>query len=172
MHLTSTRRLWIQWTVVLAVGIFFIPGMRLAARQKKRTHHARRAVHHRRRFHRYRRRFRYRDRASYLARHIAPKRIKQIQQALVKAGDLQEKPNGRWDAATARAMRQYQTDNGFTPTGAPEAKPLMKLGLGPHPLPPSLDRAAAADARAQADNASSVAPDSPPSEKSSSTTSQ
>ncbi len=54
------------------------------------------------------------------------------------AGTLHETPNGSWDMATRDAMKQFQKQNGFRPTGLPEAKPLMKLGLGPHPLPPGL----------------------------------
>ena len=54
------------------------------------------------------------------------------------AGTLHETPNGQWDMATRDAMKQFQKQNGFRPTGLPEAKPLMKLGLGPHPLPPGL----------------------------------
>lgn len=70
--------------------------------------------------------------------HIHRGRVEQIQQALVKAGFLNEDPTGRWDSATRRAMRHYQQANGFAATGLPEAKPLMKLGLGPHPLPPGV----------------------------------
>lgn len=36
-------------------------------------------------------------------------------------------------------MRLYQQKNGFQATGLPDAKSLMKMGLGPHPLPPQLD---------------------------------
>jgi len=66
-------------------------------------------------------------------------RIEEIQQALMKSGYLSSEPNGRWDDQTREAMRRYQADNGFPVTGLPEAKSLMKLGLGPHPLPPELD---------------------------------
>ena len=70
-----------------------------------------------------------------------PGRVEDIQQALIKAGDLQGAPTGRWDAQTREAMSRYQTANGFGVTGLPDAKSLMKLGLGPHPLPPQLDKA-------------------------------
>jgi peptidoglycan hydrolase-like protein with peptidoglycan-binding domain len=68
-----------------------------------------------------------------------PERIQEIQQALVQAGYLNAQPNGRWDDQTREAMRRYQADKGFPVTGLPEAKSLMKLGLGPHPLPADLD---------------------------------
>jgi len=69
----------------------------------------------------------------------APERIEEIQQALSQAGYLKAQPNGRWDDQTREAMRRYQADHGFPATGLPEAKSLMKLGLGPHPLPTDLD---------------------------------
>jgi peptidoglycan hydrolase-like protein with peptidoglycan-binding domain len=68
-----------------------------------------------------------------------PERIQEIQQALVQAGYLNAQPNGFWDDQTREAMRRYQADHGFPATGLPEAKSLMKLGLGPHPLPADLD---------------------------------
>lgn len=69
------------------------------------------------------------------AMHIAPQRTEQIQQALIQAGDLHEQPTGRWDPQTRDAMKLYQQSNGFAATGLPDAKSLMKMGLGPHPLP-------------------------------------
>jgi len=77
-----------------------------------------------------------------------PERIEEIQQALAKSGYLSAEPSGRWDDQTREAMRRYQADNGFPVTGLPEAKSLMKLGLGPHPLPPELDTSNAAKAGA------------------------
>jgi peptidoglycan hydrolase-like protein with peptidoglycan-binding domain len=73
-----------------------------------------------------------------------PERIQEIQRALVQAGYSKEEPNGRWDAQTREAMRRYQVDHGFPATGRPEAKSLMKLGLGPHPLAEELDSSSAA----------------------------
>lgn len=70
---------------------------------------------------------------------IPPERATQIQQALIQAGDLQGQPSGRWDAETRDAMKHYQQSNGFSPTGLPDAKSLMKMGLGPHPLPRDVD---------------------------------
>jgi hypothetical protein len=51
--------------------------------------------------------------------------------------------SGLWDDATRDAMRSYQAANGFSPTGLPDAKSLMKLGLGPHALPSELDNGGA-----------------------------
>ena len=75
---------------------------------------------------------------------IAPERVAEIQRALISAGPLHGTPTGRWDAETRQAMAQYQSANGFAVTGLPNAKALMKLGLGPHPLPPDLEAARAA----------------------------
>lgn len=71
---------------------------------------------------------------------IEPARVESIQQALVAAGELHGMPSGRWDTETHDAMARYQSAHGFGVTGLPDAKSLMKLGLGPHPLPQELDR--------------------------------
>ncbi len=71
-------------------------------------------------------------------------RIREIQQALIRAGYLEGKPTGRWDAKTRAAMRRLQQENGLPVTGKLDARSLVKLGLGsetagvaaPHPLPP------------------------------------
>lgn len=75
--------------------------------------------------------------------HLQPERTQEIQQALIREGYLQGEASGQWDASTREAMQRYQTDHGFTATGLPEAKSLMKLGLGSHPLPAELDHRAA-----------------------------
>jgi peptidoglycan hydrolase-like protein with peptidoglycan-binding domain len=98
---------------------------------------------------------------------MAPERVEQIQQALIGAGDLHGAPTGRWDAETRDAMSRYQAENGFGVTGLPDAKSLMKLGLGPHPLPESLNpsRAAANTPSAEDDpppSSESAAPSDPP----------
>lgn len=71
--------------------------------------------------------------------HLQPQRVQEIQQALIREGYLRGDANGQWDSQTRDAMLRYQTDHGFPATGLPEAKSLMKLGLGSHPLPPELD---------------------------------
>jgi hypothetical protein len=87
-----------------------------------------------------------RNKIRFASIHMQPERAQQIQQALIQAGDLHEKPNGRWDEETREAMKLYQKQNGFAVTGLPDAKSLMKLGLGPHPLPPDADPIAQAKA--------------------------
>ncbi len=82
--------------------------------------------------------------------HLESDRVGEIQQALAKAGYLDEQPTGRWDDSTRNAMKRYQSDHGFPATGLPEAKSLMKLGLGPHPLPADLDSSVTARANAEA----------------------
>ena len=78
---------------------------------------------------------------------LQPERVTEIQRALAQAGFLNQEPTGKWDEPTRSAMRRYQAANGFPSTGLPEAKSLMKLGLGPHPLPEELDSTAQAGAR-------------------------
>ena len=69
-----------------------------------------------------------------------PGRVNAIQKALSDAGAYHGSPTGRWDSDTREAMARYQVQNGFAVTGLPDAKSLMKLGLGPHPLPAELDK--------------------------------
>ena len=87
--------------------------------------------------------------------HLQPERVQEIQQALIHEGYLQGDANGQWDSRTHDAMLRYQTEHGFPATGLPEAKSLMKLGLGSHPLPPELDPSLA---RAASPSASSGDP--------------
>jgi hypothetical protein len=91
-----------------------------------------------------------------------PERIQEIQQALVQAGYLNVQPNGRWDDQTREAMRRYQANHGFPVTGLPEAKSLMKLGLGPHPLPADLDASGGAKAGADAVSDTAAPPNPQP----------
>ncbi len=80
-----------------------------------------------------------------------PDRIKDIQTALQKDGSYEGEPNGKWDAATADAMKRYQDKNGFPPTGKIDAASLNKLGLGSDtagkgaPVPAASSSAAPAD---------------------------
>jgi peptidoglycan hydrolase-like protein with peptidoglycan-binding domain len=84
-----------------------------------------------------------------------PSRISEIQAALSKEGAYQGEPNGKWDAASVDAMRQFQNDHGLTPSGKIDALTLQKLGLGSQvsgmgaPLPLALPQASAADGGAQ-----------------------
>jgi peptidoglycan hydrolase-like protein with peptidoglycan-binding domain len=96
---------------------------------------------------------------------MSPSRVETIQQALINAGTLHGTPTGHWDSETRDAMARYQDANGFGVTGLPDAKSLMKLGLGPHPLPAELNKAPAASG---ADPAASPAapPDKPASDAS------
>jgi len=71
--------------------------------------------------------------------HLQPERTQEIQEALIREGYLKGDATGQWDARTHEAMQHYQADHGFPATGLPEAKSLMKLGLGSHPLPTGLD---------------------------------
>jgi peptidoglycan hydrolase-like protein with peptidoglycan-binding domain len=95
--------------------------------------------------------------------HLEPERVNEIQQALIREGYLDGDPTGQWDSRTRDAMLRYQTMHGFPPTGLPEAKSLMKLGLGSHPLPPELDHGAVGIASpGVAQSVFSVSPPAPP----------
>ncbi|MCC6263830.1 MAG: peptidoglycan-binding protein [Bryobacterales bacterium] len=58
-------------------------------------------------------------------------RLMEIQQALQKGGFLQGEPNGRWDDASAGAMKRFQEEHDIAPSGKINALSLMALGLGP-----------------------------------------
>lgn len=90
-----------------------------------------------------------------------PARVESIQQALINAGAFRGTPTGRWDSETRDAMARYQTENGFGVTGLPDAKSLMKMGLGPHPLPPELNKTPATASAGPADAAAAAPPGSP-----------
>jgi peptidoglycan hydrolase-like protein with peptidoglycan-binding domain len=80
-----------------------------------------------------------------------PERLREIQSALAQKGLYEGEPNGKWDARSVQAMKNFQEANGLTATGKLDAKSLQKLGLGsevagaapprapaaePKPLPP------------------------------------
>ena len=62
---------------------------------------------------------------------IEPARVTEIQQALVREHYLAIEPNGRWDASTEAAMQKFQADNGWQTKLMPDARAILKLGLGP-----------------------------------------
>ncbi len=64
-------------------------------------------------------------------RAIGDERATQIQNALVKAGYLQE-ASGHWDSASEAAMQKLQADNGWQTKLIPDSRALIKLGLGPN----------------------------------------
>lgn len=66
-------------------------------------------------------------------RQIYPDRVRQIQTALVNAGYYGGPVNGHWDPRTLQAMQKFQADNGWQTRLAPDARALIKLGLGPKP---------------------------------------
>jgi hypothetical protein len=63
---------------------------------------------------------------------IAPQRATEIQTALVKAGYLTGTPTGVWDTQSQLAMQKLQGDNGWQTKITPDARALIKLGLGPN----------------------------------------
>lgn len=58
-------------------------------------------------------------------------RARQIQEALIREKYLEGEPSGSWDTRTQEAMRRYQADNGWQSKTVPDARALIKLGLGP-----------------------------------------
>jgi len=63
---------------------------------------------------------------------IAPDRIREIQQALIREKYLNGDPTGKWDTSTQAALVKYQTDNGWQSKVVPDSRALIKLELGPN----------------------------------------
>jgi hypothetical protein len=138
------RKQLVGWLVLLAAAICLLPPASAAsepARTSKKPaakKAAKHTVRHSSSGHHYvrHRRSSYRSRMTRMR--PEPSRVVEIQQALIREGYLKQEATGKWDGATRDAMRAFQQANGFQVTGLPEAKALMKLGLGPHPLPESV----------------------------------
>jgi hypothetical protein len=62
---------------------------------------------------------------------IEPQRAAELQAALIKAGYLSGQPSGTWDAPTESAMQKLQAENGWQTKLVPDARAIIKLGLGP-----------------------------------------
>ena len=62
---------------------------------------------------------------------IDSKRTQEIQEALIREHYLEGKPTGVWSDATEKAMQRYQADNNWQSKTTPDARALIKLGLGP-----------------------------------------
>jgi peptidoglycan hydrolase-like protein with peptidoglycan-binding domain len=64
---------------------------------------------------------------------VDSQRAREIQQALIRQHYLEGEPSGKWDSATQGAMQRYQADQGWQSKTIPDARALIKLGLGPSP---------------------------------------
>jgi len=62
---------------------------------------------------------------------IDGERAQQIQAALVREHYMNGEPSGKWDDSTQAAMRKYQADQGWQSKTTPDARALIRLGLGP-----------------------------------------
>jgi hypothetical protein len=62
---------------------------------------------------------------------IDPARAREIQEALIREHYLKEEASGVWDDASQKAMERYQADQGWQSKMVPDARALIKLGLGP-----------------------------------------
>jgi peptidoglycan hydrolase-like protein with peptidoglycan-binding domain len=62
---------------------------------------------------------------------IDSSRTVEIQQALIREHYLSGDPSGKFDEATEQALRRYQEANRWQSKTVPDARALIKLGLGP-----------------------------------------
>jgi hypothetical protein len=63
---------------------------------------------------------------------IDSERAREIQTALIRERYMEGQPSGTWDSATQAAMQRYQADQGWQSKTTPDARALIKLGLGPN----------------------------------------
>ena len=61
---------------------------------------------------------------------IAPARVTEIQEALIREHYLSGPANGEWDTTTVNAMQKLQSDQGWQTRLTPDSRALKKLGLG------------------------------------------
>jgi hypothetical protein len=87
---------------------------------------------------------------------MEPERATAIQTALIKAGYMTGTPSGAWDAPTQAAMEKLQADNGWQTKLVPDARAIIKLGLGPNTPSPVAANAAASEER---EEPSAIAPE-------------
>jgi hypothetical protein len=95
---------------------------------------------------------------------IDPQRALEIQQALIREHYLTGKPSGVWNDETQQAMQRYQADNNWQSKTTPDARALIKLGLGPdheHLLNPD----SAMTSQSQAPSSISTPASTPPTAK-------
>jgi len=62
---------------------------------------------------------------------IKEDRARAIQVALIREHYLDGEATGVWDSRTQTAMQKFQADNGWQTKVLPDARALIKLGLGP-----------------------------------------
>jgi peptidoglycan hydrolase-like protein with peptidoglycan-binding domain len=69
-------------------------------------------------------------RSHFSSLRITAERATQIQTALIRVGYLTGSPSGEWDSPTQAAMERMQSDNGWQTKLVPDARAIIKLGLG------------------------------------------
>jgi hypothetical protein len=62
---------------------------------------------------------------------IDSERAQSIQEALIREHYMTGTATGKWNQASEDAMRRYQGDHGWQTKTVPDARALIKLGLGP-----------------------------------------
>ena len=64
-------------------------------------------------------------------KNISDDRTREIQAALIREKYMSGEPSGQMDAATKQALVKIQQENGWQTKIVPDARALIKLGLGP-----------------------------------------
>jgi hypothetical protein len=114
-----STRFWQVATFVLCAALLTSSAWGSPARRHHSYHHHYFLHHH------------YRSHSIRGQRSMASSRVEQIQAALIREHYLSGEPNGDWNNETQAAMRKYQADHGWQTKLLPDARALIKLGLGP-----------------------------------------
>ncbi|MGC9291377.1 MAG: peptidoglycan-binding domain-containing protein [Acidobacteriaceae bacterium] len=110
-------------SMVMLALVFCLPA---SARHLRRQATAGHAKHHHSLFHHTKKSHKLRGQ-----REIDPQRATEIQQALIREHYLSGDATGTWDKQTQAAMQKFQADNGWQTRITPDARAIIKLGLGP-----------------------------------------
>jgi peptidoglycan hydrolase-like protein with peptidoglycan-binding domain len=114
---------------MLPPAAFAAPGTasHRTARKSSTSHaSAKKTVRHARKRHKSKRSWRSRGQHG-----IQAERARQIQEALIREKYFDGDADGVWGKTSQAAMARYQADNGWQTKVVPDARALIKLGLGP-----------------------------------------
>jgi hypothetical protein len=103
-----------------AVALLFMGSLPALAVKPRATHHSGARMHKS-----------LRTASHHESEGISSERATEIQTALIQHGYMSGSPSGVWDAQSSAAMARLQGDNGWQTRITPDARALIKLGLGP-----------------------------------------
>ncbi len=121
-----TLLLAVSMAWVLSVSAFAAPASSTRTVARKHSSSTKRSARKTRRHRSSRNSWRHRGQHG-----IQAARAREIQEALIREKYLKGEADGVWGADSEAAMARYQADNGWQSKVVPDARALIKLGLGP-----------------------------------------